>query len=398
MSANLIKRLTAAGLISMTTAGLSLLTTVLTVRWLGLVVYADYTVDLALISIVLVLMELVPSAFAVFKVQDSPEFLEGQAAFSIACIPLLAAVIWLLHEYTTLLQAFTAWIVLYCALQPVKRYLDIRLQSSGRLREYYAMELYSVVFRLALLAGAVWVGWDSSGALWMSLALGLLLAQSWWLVRNPHECRMARHAFKAGAWRQVAGHGKAYVAYYVNVGLKRIRDNAVPLLAARFFATKEATGIFFLAYRGLVFIVGQLRVIEGFLNHRATLRFIGEKQGRNVAIVTAVAPLACVAVSYVLAQVTGSGAPQWDSIVILSMAACAYPFALILRARALAAYRMGVVTAGMSAYVLTAGLLVAACQSASLASTAVFSSIIVLAEMMSLLVMWLAYKKAPGTL
>ena len=142
--------------ISTSTAAFNLLCTVLLVRWFGAGVYANYLVDLSYLSLLLILLEVVPSNYSIFRLQDEPTRIRGLAALAVASafmldVLLLCQVIFLICS-----PANSVWIAPYAGAMAIKRYLDIRLQSSGRLREYFGIELLGSIIRVALMAVFLW--------------------------------------------------------------------------------------------------------------------------------------------------------------------------------------------------------------------------------------------------
>jgi hypothetical protein len=101
------------------------------------------------------------------------------------------------------------------------------------------------------------------------------MAQLIWFIARPDEFRTFRSVVNRSVWTPLIQNRALYRHYYLGIAIKRLRDNLVPILASNFFTSREALGAFFLAYRGLQFTLGQVRIIENLLNHRHTLaRFI----------------------------------------------------------------------------------------------------------------------------
>lgn len=320
--------------VNTSTAAFNLLTTVLLVRWFGAGVYADYLVDLAYLSLIAIVLEIVPSNFSVFRVQDDPERIRSLAALAIVTAFLLAGISLISGYIFDLFHANSVWITLYAGTLALKRYLDIRLQATGRLREYFGIELLGAVIRVVLLGVFLWYEVQPVHAVWASLACATLLAQFFWFVRNRDERQIFTAVVDRSAWILLVEERKLYVPYYLGIALKRIRDNLVPILASSFFISRETLGAFFLAYRGLQFTLGQVRVIEGLLNHRHTLASVIGLPFFHRALVAILSQVVCIIASIGLMIASGVENFQILTIVILSFAAWFYVFSILERAKA----------------------------------------------------------------
>jgi len=369
-------------------AAFNLLTTVLLVRWFGAGVYADYLVDLAYLSLISILLEVVPSNYSIFCVQDDPNRVRGLAALAVITAFILAGVTLVSGYVFDFFQANSAWIAPYAGSLAVKRYLDTRLQSTGRLREYFGIELFGAAIRVVLLGLFLWWAVSPVDAVWASLACATLLTQSSWFARNPDERReFIAPVFDRSAWTPMIKDRQAYVPYYLGIAVKRLRDNLVPVLASYFFANKETLGAFFLAYRGLLFTAGQIRVIEGLLNHRHTLASVMELSFTHRALVAGLGQLVCIVASICLMYASGVDNSQFFSLIILSFAIWFYVFSIIERSRAYSNFDSSSINLAMISYCIVESGLVWLCVAINIQTGIVFSLILVCAEGISLLIM-----------
>jgi hypothetical protein len=366
------------------TAALNLLGTVLMVRWFGASVYADYLVDLAYLSLVMILLELVPSNHSLFRVQDDPARIRGLAALAVVSAFVLAGAAGIAGYGFGLFHANSIWIIPYASLMAVKRYLDIRLQSSGRLREYFGIELRSAVIRLALMGLFLWWVVNPVDAVWASLACATLLTQLIWFVAKPVERSLFNTVTQRSSWMPLLDERQAYVPYYLGIALKRLRDNMVPILASIFFVNRETLAAFFLAYRGLVFTVGQMRIIEGLLNHRATLLAVKKIPIIRQLLVASVAQILCIASSVVLIYLAGIRDFEWVSVLVLSLSVWIYSFYILERAKQYSLYKPAVVNVSMVAFCFLSVLLTFVTIELGFREIEIFCLTIVLADGVSL--------------
>ncbi|UFS69928.1 hypothetical protein LPW11_18835 [Geomonas sp. RF6] len=379
----LLKKFASVSLLNGLLSGCNLGCTVLLVRWFGTAAYADYTMDLATVSLVTILLEVVPSSYLVFRVQDDPELVHGAAGLACLSALLIAILLFALDLFGSY-HAFSPWIAGYGALQAVKRYLDIRLQSSGRLAQFFQIETAAAGLRLGLMGGLLWAGYASPTALWGSLSLSVLLAQSFWFARNRSELKPFLLVLRSSTWHPLLRDRAAYTPYYLGIGVKRVRDNLMPLLAGSFFPTKEAAGAFFLAYRGISFTCGQIRVVEGLLNHRKTLGAALSLPLVNSVIVALCCQLLCIAASVALCLVSGSEELYLETVIVLSLMVWPYVFSVLLRAQAYSKYHLASINASLVAYIAISLAAATSLRSLGVTSGSAFAFVLLLCELGSL--------------
>src|SRR5690606_28345224 len=234
MSKVLLVKLWGASTRSITVAVLNLLITVIVVRWFGAENYANYMVDLAIIGIISIVLEFVPSNYSLFKIQDDSSWLGVIVVQTIISIVFGSLITLGIFYYTDFFKDFTLWMLFYVMSLGVKRYLDIHLQSSGRLNEYLEIEVIAALVRLLLMLMCLYFMIEGNIAIWLSLTVGIITAQVIWFIKNNNELNHFAMVFKARHWIKLFSNFDKYQPYYVGIILKRIRDNAVPLVAQYF--------------------------------------------------------------------------------------------------------------------------------------------------------------------
>lgn len=367
----------------------NLLGTILLVRWFGTSVYADYLVDLSYLSLLSIVLEIVPSNYSVFRVQDDPARIYGLGALAIVSAVGLAVVVQISGWVFTLFHAHSLWIPLYAGLLAVKRYLDIRLQSTGRLREFCGIELRSAVIRIVLLTVFLWWAVQPTDAIWASLAGATLLAQLSWFVQHRDEGCLFISCFNRSLLVPLVEERWNYVPYYAGTGIKRLRDNLVPILANSFFISREALGAFLLVYRGLLFTLGQIRIIETILNHRHTLAAVLELPFFHRVLLATVGQVICIAATVVLIVVSSVETLPFLTILLLSVIVWPYVFSILERTKAYSSYDTRCVNSAMVAYCVSAGGLAWLFLTLNLQNPSTFSLALIGAEGLSLSIMYL---------
>jgi hypothetical protein len=377
-----------ASAVNAATAVFNLIGTVLLVRWFGAGVYANYLVDLAYISLVLILLEIVPSNYSVFRVQDEPDLIFSLAALAVVSVFVLVGAVHVMGQFFNLFHAGSIWIAPYAGLMAIKRYLDIRLQSAGRLKEYFGIELNSAVIRVVLLAIFFILSVNSVDAVWASLACATFMAQLIWFIARPDEFRTFRSVVNRSVWTPLIQNRALYRHYYLGIAIKRLRDNLVPILASNFFTSREALGAFFLAYRGLQFTLGQVRIIENLLNHRHTLASFIKMTSLHKAQVAIVSQLVCIVASIGLVYAAGVSQVQILPIIYLSFIIWIYVYSMIERAKAYSSYETSRINSAMIVYCIAAIGAMWIFKSIGIQTLSMFILALIVAEAMSFFTMY----------
>jgi len=352
MSKVLLAKLRGASTRSITVAVLNLLITVIVVRWFGAENYANYMVDLAIIGIISIFLEFVPSNYSLFKIQDDSSWLGVIVVQTIISIVFGSLITLGIFYYTDFFKDFTLWMLFYVMSLGVKRYLDIHLQSSGRLNEYLEIEVISALVRLLLMLICLYFMIEGNIAIWLSLTVGIITAQVIWFIKNDNELKHLAMVFKARHWIKLFSNFDNYQPYYVGIILKRIRDNAVPLVAQYFFSTASALAAFFLAYRGVTFAVSQIRIIESLLNHRQTLNQIMSLKTKQKFLIAFIAQILCLISAFALQFLANVGEFNYIVNLILSFIIWPIVFNILERTKAYSNYQVKRVNHSMVGYLL----------------------------------------------
>lgn len=387
MNKVLLVKLWGASTRSITVAVLNLLITVIVVRWFGAENYANYMVDLAIIGIISIVLEFVPSNYSLFKIQDDSSWLGVIVVQTIISIVFGSLITLGIFYYTDFFKDFTLWMLFYVMSLGVKRYLDIHLQSSGRLSEYLEIEVIAALVRLLLMLMCLYFMIEGNIAIWLSLTVGIITAQVIWFIKNDNELKHFAMVFKARHWIKLFSNFDKYQPYYVGIILKRIRDNAVPLVAQYFFPTASALAAFFLAYRGVTFAVSQIRIIESLLNHRQTLNQIMSLKTKQKFLIAFAAQILCLISAFTLQFLADVGKFNYTVNIILSFIIWPIVFNILERAKAYSKYQVKRVNLSIMGYLLVIFLFSFIFNVLGYTSIFVFVLLLVLSEYVSFEIM-----------
>lgn len=356
MGGSFIKRFFGPSSLSVGSALLNMLTTVCLLRWFGAEVYSSYIVDLAKLSLLFIILELLPTSYSIFRVQDDPAWCRTVAAHTFFSASVLLIVVSALGYSGNFFGNYSYWIAVYVIIFAFRRYIDIRLQSSGRLKDYMKMELFSAILRLVFMAIWLLLSFPNEEAAWATLVLATTLSQLMWWVSNRGDRAVFTAVFERESWSALFSGSSQYVPYYFGVVLKRLKDNFVPLVADIIFSSRDMLAAFFLAQRGLVFAVGQIRIFEALLNHRAFLEKVSSISTVHQALMAFSAQIVCLVASFVLMNLSGVHVDSYLPVILFSFVVWPIVFFVIERAKAYSQYGATRVNLAIFAYLVVATL------------------------------------------
>lgn len=347
------ERFLTSGALSAVSAIFSLASTVVIVRFLGDAVFSEFTVDLSILAIVLLLLEIGPASYFTFRIQ------EGRGGVGLLVVQLalstvlgIAAVL-IISAITTSFHSYSIWVCGFVITSAVKRFLDIFLQAHGRLESYLITECVGAILRLVVMFALLGFGMAIGREVWVSLVVGMAISQMWTLTRNPLEFSVTAMLVDKKLWVEFFLETRLMRPYYANVAFKRVKDSLPVLLADRFLPNASETARFFLAMRGVSVIVGQFRLLEGILNHRGTLSAstaVGLKSRVQLALI---GQSGCMLGSALILVLSGVPDVPWLMLVILSLLIWPIGFMLPLRARAFSQFNANAVTLSVVAAMIS---------------------------------------------
>ncbi len=348
---DIAKKFTGVAGLNVCSTALNLGTTILVVRWCGSSSYANFVVDLAVVSLLLLLLEIVPSNLSVFRLQDDRGWRKVVQWHLVIVAAIVVAVIYALKDAKWMFQAYTPWIALYALSQIFKRFLDLMLQSSGRLNEFMMIEVASSSLRIIFLTSGYFFGLEGAALIWAPLACSVVFVQMFWVLMKESELVAADVVtFPVLGESSYGDLFRSFLPYYPGIALKRIKDNLLPLVGNLVLSSKETLGMFMLAYRGLVFASGQLRIFEALLYHRGTLRNIDGLSVKAKALIAATAQVVALIASVVLLLLSDEPIKPYGAAVMLSFLVWPMTFYVIERANAFSEFNAWRVNVGMMVY------------------------------------------------
>ena len=264
-------------------AGLSLLVSVIIIRFFGGSLYVDFIYDLALISIISICFEMIPSNFLIFKIQDDKRWLRILKVQLYLSIILLIFILYLFN-FLSIFREFSGYFYLLVIALAYKKYLDIKLQAEGRVVEFYRIDCFAAIFKilfiLTLLANNIFF----QDLVWAAYTIGLSISLLIWNLTDRSEEHIKKDF---SIYKLLRDEKNNIFQYYPGIVLKKIRDNIVYLITP-LVVVETIQAFFMLIYRNFNSVIGQTRVIEAIVNYRNYLKeFLLQKHLETSIIILA---------------------------------------------------------------------------------------------------------------
>ena len=367
-------------------AAASYLSILLVVRYAGAGVYADYIVDLSVLSVVAILMEVVPAYYIVYKVQEDPAYYKLYATFIWMTIPVCIGLVLLLNVYFSILKSFTLWMILYLIGLNIKRYFDVYYQSTGNVQKLYIQESLVNIVRVLLLFSLFTFNIKlGSDMVWATLGGAQLVIYSCFLLQKDIRSDFFSLGFKG--FSEIFPERKAdLLGYYITSGAKKMRDNILPLVTGYYVHDKEVLGIFFFAYRSYAAVAGLLRTVEAFLVHKENFNFIRKQSGLSILLFSLLGSVGYISL-ILFSNLFFKIKVEWSSALVFSLCFIPYTYSILARAAAYNQYQTKVIIISFLAYVLVICLGVTAVVKLMSQYALGFSIVILFAETIALLIM-----------
>ena len=317
----------------------------------GVAEFAIFTISLAKLSILLLALELVPSQYSIFRMQNDPLYSSAIATFYIGFALLLPiATFACVSNHIIVSQSWV--IVPYAGLAVTQRYIELKTQSAGMVWAFGWMPTTSNLARIVMLLilGSPAAGLQPADVIWGSLCISSALGQAYVLWRYPELRQDLITAGPIGAVRRLLSDTRQYFPYIGNSALKRIRDTFVPLFCDLVMPSKAEIGRLLVYMRANEAVASQVRVIEAFMVNRAMRENLRHARRRIFGMIAPAgqAAVAVIALLLMYRETIGTS----EVLLALLMGTFIYPYFLELfwRNDALAAFQPRQVTISLLAF------------------------------------------------
>ena len=381
-----LKRIGLSAALNAAGAGAGLLGTAIITWHFGLAIFGAYAVNLAKISVITLGLELLPSSFSQFRIQDDPKFALAAPAFYIlfgfvavaVCAWALGAGIITNGSWFILAQVFAV---------TLQRCFDSQILAKGEVSFSVSVPLVSNAVRAILLLLLIsFPLLSANDTLWASLAAGTVVSQIYLLARRPEFARIILDSGLVSSVRYLWKLRSEYTGYYVNSVLKRGKDVLFPLFCDAVLPGKAELGRLLVYTRSSDTVSGQIRILEMFLIHRQTRANLAAVR-RHILLGSAVlGQIAVLVVSNLLLWKHGVGGGSILYAAFMGLFMYPYVYELAKRSDAYARGAPKDVTVSIIGYGATLAISLVAAWQLHLLITPVLIGCIVLAQTVSALV------------
>lgn len=338
---------------SIGSAALQFGTTLTIVYLVGPIIFADFTIDVYKMALLVVCLEVLPAPYAIFQSQRRSELGRHLASFALFS-SLLCVLAWALVAALGLFAHMSYWMGAYAAYLGMQRYLDIKFQAENRVGEYYRIMAVGLAIRLALILLLIGVfRLPAIDMLWGSLAIGSSLSILVWMARHRNELKPFFRSDHGASLCALYKERSSYYPYYLNAVLKRLRDSFMPIAASIVVADRIELARYLLSWRAIEAVMGQLRVAEAILAHFGNRALIATRRNRQMLMLAAIAQWGILAAGLVLLYPIGLEREAVLTVVVASFFAYPYVFEIGFRSDAYAANTAGKVSISLSTYAAT---------------------------------------------
>lgn len=329
-----------------------MLSTIFIVRFLGPDVYANQIIDLAQLALLMIFIEVLPSSFMVFKVQDDRRWCDALIAQLMVTAVLSVIIVQSVGATTSLFSAEPWLVSVYALMVILKRFNDINLQAGGQANVLFLLDFATAALRLGLIVAFYALSIAAELTIWLSLILSAVAVQPIGIYYLRSQAGSLPSAISRLWLPEVQENWTKIVQYYPSTVLKRVADSMVPILAGQFLTEKNTLAVFLLTFRSLSFVNIFSRIFEALLNHRATLSEIKSRVGIYVIILGGVSHIGAFILSLLIIWFSGQDLVDgWLFVFVLTAMAWPNTAIAVSRAENFSKFAVWSVTRGYAAYI-----------------------------------------------
>ena len=323
------------------------------ITWsLGLSEFAYYTINFAKLSLIMVITELLPSSFTLFRLQEDHRFKAAMPVFYllVAVVGAFASVGLIVFGVIVRQSWFMVAFVFGAVLQ---RYFDVQAQASGKVDAYFWIPAATNLARLAILVGLLQLHFMSTiDVLWLSISAATFVGQAVMVSRFPEFLDFASYRRPGSKLHYLWSMRGAYYDYYPNSVLKRVRDTFLPVFCDLVVPSKIEIGRLLVFTRANEAVCGQVRVLEAFMVNRARRSHIRDARRRIFATIAPIGQVCVAAIALVLMFRQGIGIIDVGLALVTGLFIYPYILELYWRNDALSAFAPKRVTKSLLCFLM----------------------------------------------
>lgn len=337
------KKLFKLSSINIITGLINFLSTVLVVKIFGLNIFGEFAIFSAYIAIVTLVFAIIPPNLSVMKLQDDNNFNSILITAYLMCNILIIIVLSILYYFNNNFFGLEVnlWVViLFILMYSFFNLIDIQSQARNRLERYFYYLLFQSIFKVIIIGFMFYyfVQYDIN-LLIISFVLPQLLIFLFHIIYFKNDFLSIRMDIKK-MFLFLVDDVSLLKNYYIEIFLKRIKDNIVVLIFSNFLS-KEIIGLYSLLLKVGTFVLSQVRILESFFMNKENLQKSNQIDN-NIYLLSFFVQILIIIVGIVYLKLS---IDEYKFYLILIYSFIAYPYlnVIILRNKLYATYKNGLI-------------------------------------------------------
>ena len=327
-------------------AGLNFVTTILVVKLFGLDIFGDFVILSAYIGLFSLVYILIPSNYAIFKLQDSKNF--NNIVFYNYIIGSFIAIITIyISSFFIQFKVNIVFLILLTVLNGFMGYFDIYAQAYNKLEIYYKMLLFSYITKFFLILLIYFI--NLSVSLVMLIIINILpifISILYAFIKINLKIQLIS-IFQYILF--IKNNFQKIKFYYINIILKRMKDNSLVILLS-YLVSSDIIAIYNLFTKVSSFVLGQLRVVEVFFVNRENFKNINTIRDKQY-LIGFIFQLFMVLVGLIYLKLSTDNYYPLE-LCIYSFLSYPYIKFILIRNKLLSEYKVNIITFQYAIYIL----------------------------------------------
>lgn len=336
----LVAKLFKLSSINILTGLINFLSTILIVKIFGLNIFGDFAIFSAYSAIATLVFAIIPPNLSIMKLQDDNNFNSILMTAYLMCNIFIIIILSILYYFDNNFFGLEVhlWVVIvFILMYSFFNLIDIQSQARNSLQRYFYYLLFQSIFKVIIIGFMFYyfVQYDIN-LLIISFILPQLLIFLFHIIYFKNEFFSTRINLK-NMFLFLVNNFSLLKNYYIEIFLKRIKDNIVVLIFSNFLS-KETIGIYSLLLKVGTFVLSQARIIEAFFMNRENLEKKSNKIESNIYLLSFFVQVLIIIVGIFYLKLS---IDEYKFYLILIYSFIAYPYlnVIILRNKLYSTYK-----------------------------------------------------------
>lgn len=333
------KKLFKLSSINILTGLINFLSTILIVKIFGLNIFGEFAIFSSYIAIITLVFAIIPPNLSVMKLQDDNKFNNILMTAYLVCNILIIIILSILYYFNNNLFGLKVdlWVVIsFILMYSFFNLIDIQSQAKNRLQSYFYYLLFQSIFKVIIITFMFYyfVQYDIN-LLIISFVLPQLSVFLFHIIYFRNEFFNIKIDLKK-VFQFLFNDFSLLKNYYIEIFLKRIKDNIVVLIFSNFLS-KEIIGLYSLLSKVGTFVLSQARILESFFMNRENLQKSNQIDN-NIYLLSFLVQILIIIVGIVYLKLS---IDEYKFYLILIYSFIAYPYlnVIILRNKLYSTYK-----------------------------------------------------------